>query len=187
MLCLFGQQQRTVRTSVSDYTCRRPRELPPGFDRARCRCTRSLVTSVGRQPPYSDSVSAPAQIEFLIPCRHLLPSAGYRISDGDSCRSRLRRGVSGHVVAWVIHRLRGGRAHAPLNVAAPEASHHFTVSVLFCPDACPAAGDHAHFICFCVPSVRLPVYVHLDGILSLGYFGIHHLSECHSLLRCAFY
>ncbi|CAG9793802.1 unnamed protein product [Diatraea saccharalis] len=59
--------------------------------------------------------------------------------------------VPGHVVAWAIHRLRGGRAHAPLNVAAPEAFHHFTVSVLFCPDACPAAGDHAHFICLCVP------------------------------------
>lgn len=72
----------------------------------------------------------------------------------------------GHVVAWVIHRLRGGRAHAPLNVAAPDASHHFTVSVLYCPDACPAEGDHAHFICLCVTSVRLPVYVHLDGIVS---------------------
>lgn len=183
MLCLFGQQQRTVRTSVSDYTCRRPRELPlQGL----------TVRGVGVRDPLwrlsAASLRIPIlspyrhKIEFLIPCRHLLPTAGYRISDvGDTCRSRLRRGVSGHVVAWVIHRLRGGRAHAPLNVAAPEASHHFTVSVLFCPDACPAAGDHAHFICFCVPSVRLPVYVHLDGILSLGYFGIHHLCECHSL------
>lgn len=109
----FGQQRRTVSASVSDSSVPAPARAPlTGLVRVRCRCTRSLVTSDGRQSPHVDSGAT---------------------DDGEgsvgtvSVISRAPLLPRELVVAWVIIRLRGGRAHAPLNVAAPDASHHLTV------------------------------------------------------------
>lgn len=96
-------------------------------------------------------------------------------------------GFRDQVVAWVIHSLRDGRALAPLNVAAPDASHHFTVSVLFCPDACPVAGNHATssvsvYRLFGCPSTFISMALYRLGFLDFIIFAnVIHCYNTHSI------
>lgn len=119
------------------------------------------------------------EVPARAPCDVRRPTCPNLFLQTQRSRPRTRMGSRDRVVAWVM----ACAAARPHCMWLRPTLLITSLCLSVCPDACPAAGDHAHFICFCVPSVRLPVW-HCSR---LGCFGLHYLCDCHSLLRCAFY
>ncbi|CAH4028754.1 unnamed protein product [Pieris brassicae] len=148
-----------------------------GTDLYCCAC---LVSSDGPLAPRAERSRAPCRVK---PPYVVYANTQGKVVGAVGAGSRGGMRIGGHVVAWVIHCLCDGRART-VECGCARCFSSIHCVCLYCPDACPAAGDHAHFICFCVPSIRLPVYVHLDGIVSPRSDGKpHHLREFHSLFE----